>query len=177
MWAGKCATCVHIKKILLSHPYIPHVFQNQFWWAGTTFRPSYYSSKWKNAQKRTSNKIFIYSIVLILLIHHYCGMFYNPSRVSVSNVGSLRGTQQAHVNVYWKFKICLKSQYFALWAQKCATCVHIKNFFGVSSINTSCISKSILVGRKHFPATLRLLKAEKCSKNYLKQIFYILFKW
>ena len=70
----------------------------------------------------------IYSSQLILPVHHYCGMFSNPRRVSFSNMGTLRCTQQAHMKIFQKFKICSKSQYFALWAKKCATCVRIKKF-------------------------------------------------
>ena len=60
LWAKKCATCVHIKKNFVSHPNISHVFQNQFWYAGSIFRPSYDPSKLENAQKTTSKKSFIY---------------------------------------------------------------------------------------------------------------------
>ena len=59
VWAKKCATCVHIKTYFFSHSYIPHVFQIQFWYAGSIFRPSCDPSKFKNAQKTTSKKSFI----------------------------------------------------------------------------------------------------------------------
>ena len=110
----------------------------------------------------------IYSDLLILSTHYYCGMFYNPIKASVLNMDTLRCTHQAHMNISPKFKTCSKSQYFTLWAEKCATCVHIKNCFGVSSKHTSCLPKSILGSREHIPAELLLLKAKKCPKNDLK---------
>ena len=79
-------------------------------------------SKITISQKRVS----IYSSLLIFIIHHYCGMFYNPRRVIVSNIDIMRCTQQAHVKISQKFKIFSKSHYLRLWAGKCATCAHIK---------------------------------------------------
>ena len=117
--------------------------------------------------------IAIYSSLLIFIIHHYCGMFSNPRRVSVSNMDTLRCTQQAHAKISEKFKICSKSHYFTVWAKKCATCVHIKKYFFVSSIHTSCLPKSILVPREHIPAELWSLEVQKCPKNDLKKKFHI----
>ena len=128
-------------------------------------------SKITISQKRVS----IYSSLLIFIIHQYCGMFYNPRRVIVSNIDTLRCTQQAHVKISQKFKICSKSHYLRLWAEKCATCVHIQKFFVVSSIHTRCLSKSILVAREYIPAELWLVKVQKCSKNDLKKNHLMFF--
>ena len=79
------------------------------------------------------------------------------------------GTRKRLLKIQNLLKIAL---FCVVGTKMCHMCPHKKNF-GVSSINTSCLSKSILVGRKHFPATLRLLKAQKCPKNDLKKIFHI----
>ena len=55
-----CHMCAHQKNFVLSHPYIPNVFQNQFWLPGSIFRPSCDSSKFKSAPKNDLKKISIY---------------------------------------------------------------------------------------------------------------------
>ena len=80
----------------------------------------------------SKKRLHKYSSLLIFIIHHYCGMFCNTGRVIVSNMGTLRCTQQAHVNISEKFKICIKLQHFTLRAKKmCHMCAH-KKFFSLS---------------------------------------------
>ena len=107
------------KNILVSHPYIPHVSQNQFWLVGNRFRPSSDTSKFKNAQKTTLKKIFIYDSRIKAGIYAEIG----PSQILIQNSPKTKNIQRMIITSNDNMII-----YFGL-RQKKFWCAHIRHIF------------------------------------------------
>ena len=120
--------------------------------------------------------VSIYSSLLIFIIHHYCGMFYNPRRVIVSNINILRCTQQAHVKISQKFKIFSKSHYLRLWAGKCTTWVHIKKFSLSHPYIPNVFQNQFWLAGSIFRPSCDSSKFKSGPKNDLKKNFHIHFR-